>query len=57
MDRIYHSLTTKYPELASVVPDIEIAEAMLVATYRQGGMLLLCGNGGAPPIASISSGN
>ena len=41
------TLLTRYPQLLSCRADIEKAEAMMLETYRRGGKILLCGNGGS----------
>lgn len=41
------TLIQKYPELASTRPEIERAFDILAASFRQGGKLLVCGNGGS----------
>jgi D-sedoheptulose 7-phosphate isomerase len=41
------TLLKKYPELAAVTAEIEAARDLLVASYRQGGKTLICGNGGS----------
>lgn len=40
-------LYERYPQLLSCKEAIEQALALMLATYRQGGKLLLCGNGGS----------
>ena len=40
-------LINKYPELSSCEDAIKQAYEILVGSYRQGGKLLLCGNGGS----------
>ncbi|NHN34225.1 D-sedoheptulose-7-phosphate isomerase [Paenibacillus agricola] len=40
-------MCNKYPELDVCLPDLEKAFALLKQTYRGGGKLLLCGNGGS----------
>ena len=40
-------LTQKYPDLASCLPDIQRAFDLLATCYRQGGKVLICGNGGS----------
>lgn len=46
-----HSELTKlldhYPDLASCITDVEAAYSLLSTTYRNGGKLLICGNGGS----------
>ncbi len=41
------TLLRKYPELADITAVIEAARDLLVAAYRQGGKVLICGNGGS----------
>lgn len=45
-DRI-EELTRKYPELVGCLADIHAALQLLITCYRQGGKLLVCGNGGS----------
>jgi D-sedoheptulose 7-phosphate isomerase len=40
-------LVEKYPELAVCLTDISAAFSVLEMTYRNGGKLLICGNGGS----------
>jgi len=40
-------LVADYPDLASVIPDVEQAFAQLLRLYQRGGTLLVCGNGGS----------
>lgn len=40
-------LAERYPDLAPCIPDVQQALDVLVASYRAGGKLLLCGNGGS----------
>ncbi|GIN69783.1 phosphoheptose isomerase [Bacillus sp. J14TS2] len=40
-------LVSKYPELVDCTSDLEEAFQLLVSSYRHGGKLLLCGNGGS----------
>jgi len=47
MQRELDELITKYPDLSSCVPDIQTAFDVLQQTYRQGGKVLICGNGGS----------
>jgi phosphoheptose isomerase len=42
-----NSLVTHYPDLETCVPDIQAAYELLRKTYRTGGKLLICGNGGS----------
>lgn len=46
-DVVLVSLEEKYPELSACIPSIERAVAVLTDAYRQGGKVLLCGNGGS----------
>ncbi len=41
------TLLSAHPTLASIADDIEQARDLLIDTYREGGKLLLCGNGGS----------
>jgi D-sedoheptulose 7-phosphate isomerase len=43
----YGDLTRRYPDLANCLPDVQRATDALIHTYRQGGKLLVCGNGGS----------
>ncbi|MBP1993997.1 D-sedoheptulose-7-phosphate isomerase [Paenibacillus eucommiae] len=47
MNAILFELKSKYPELSQCIPDIEQACEVLTTSYRQGGKLLVCGNGGS----------
>jgi D-sedoheptulose 7-phosphate isomerase len=40
-------LVVKHPELKECIPDIERTLELLKQTYRQGGKVLICGNGGS----------
>lgn len=40
-------LITKYSDLSSCIPDIQKAFDVLQQAYRQGGKILICGNGGS----------
>jgi len=40
-------LIDAYPELSACREDVEKAATLLISAYRQGGKLLLCGNGGS----------
>lgn len=40
-------LTSRYPELEVCTPSLEKALELLETCYRQGGKLLICGNGGS----------
>lgn len=40
-------LVNKYPELEACIPDIVRAFELLADSYRSGGKLLVCGNGGS----------
>jgi len=40
-------LLTRYPDVASCEADIRSATDALIATYRAGGKVLICGNGGS----------
>lgn len=40
-------LVSKYPDLSTCADEINLAYELLVGSYRQGGKLLLCGNGGS----------
>ena len=47
MKSVLHNLCDKYPDLAGCIPDIEAAVTLLDVSFRNGGKLLLCGNGGS----------
>jgi phosphoheptose isomerase len=47
MPTILEPLIQKYPDLAPCQPDIQSAIDLLIDCYRNGGKLLLCGNGGS----------
>jgi hypothetical protein len=47
MNPVLEKLITKYADLETCLPAIEAALAMLQETYRSGGKVLLCGNGGS----------
>ena len=47
MNPILKTLSQKYPDLAICAADIQAAFALLADTYRQGGKVLICGNGGS----------
>ena len=40
-------LVRRYPALAVCEADLEQAAEMMIACYRQGGKVLVCGNGGS----------
>ncbi len=44
---IFEELGSRYPDLAPGLEPIRQAGQLLVDTYRQGGKLLVCGNGGS----------
>lgn len=44
---IYSELYERYPALASCATSIAAAHDLLVACFRQGGKVLVCGNGGS----------
>ena len=41
------TLLTRYPALQSCEPDLTAAVEALLATYKKGGKLIVCGNGGS----------
>ena len=43
----FESLLRRCPDLADSIPSIEAAYNLLSATFRAGGKLLICGNGGS----------
>lgn len=47
MHPVLETLVQRYPDLKSCIEDIQQAIALLATTYRQGGKLLVCGNGGS----------
>jgi D-sedoheptulose 7-phosphate isomerase len=47
MDKSISALLARYPDLAPVADPIAAACSLLVACYRAGGKVLLCGNGGS----------
>ncbi len=47
MDEKLKRLVEKYPELIVCTPDITRAFELLTRTYRRGGKVLICGNGGS----------
>lgn len=40
-------LTAHYTELENLVPDIQSATGIIITTYKSGGKVLTCGNGGS----------
>jgi len=46
-DAVVRKLLEKYPELEEIVPDMMKMFDTVVAGYRRGGKLLVCGNGGS----------
>lgn len=49
-------LIERRPELRPCLPDIERAAELIIASYRAGGKLLLCGNGGSAADADHCAG-
>lgn len=47
MHAVLANLLERYPDLAPCIDEIQAALAMLESSYRQGGKLLICGNGGS----------
>jgi phosphoheptose isomerase len=47
MHPLMEELIQRYPDLTAITADIEAAFDILTATYRRGGKLLVCGNGGS----------
>jgi D-sedoheptulose 7-phosphate isomerase len=47
MDPTLQTLYRKYPDLTAISSDIDQAAQLLVASYRAGGKVLICGNGGS----------
>lgn len=44
---IFDELTVRYPALSACRPDIEAAAQLMIDSFRVGGKLLTCGNGGS----------
>ncbi len=44
---ILREMTGRYPQLSTVEDEIRKAAGCLIACYRQGGKVLICGNGGS----------
>ncbi len=44
---VWQTMLRKYPDLEVCLPDIGRALELLIETYRSGGKVLLCGNGGS----------
>lgn len=55
MHRLLESLVRRYPDLNVCVADIQRAVVLLETSFRQGGKLLVCGNGEARLTASTWS--
>jgi D-sedoheptulose 7-phosphate isomerase len=47
MHTVLVSLLSRYPQLGGCLPGIERAYETIVASFREGGKLLICGNGGS----------
>lgn len=47
MNKLIQELVARYPALVRETPSIEAAFELLSATYRRGGKVLCCGNGGS----------
>lgn len=47
MKDLMEELLTRYPVLTVCEPEIKRAAELLLATYQQGGKILVCGNGGS----------
>ena len=47
MNRIYDDLLLRYPVLVPCGDSIRAAAEMMLAAFRQGGKMLVCGNGGS----------
>ncbi|WNQ09096.1 SIS domain-containing protein [Paenibacillus aurantius] len=47
MDNVWTKLVRNYPELDVCLSDIQKAADTIIHTYRRGGMVLVCGNGGS----------
>jgi phosphoheptose isomerase len=43
----FEDLMRRYPDLAGCLPDVRKATDVLIHSFRQGGKLLVCGNGGS----------
>ena len=47
MNHFLGELLTRYPALNGCLEEIESAAQMMLETYRRGGKILVCGNGGS----------
>jgi len=47
MNKILQTLIDNYPKLSPIEPDITRATSIIANCYRNGGKVLLCGNGGS----------
>jgi phosphoheptose isomerase len=47
MSQVLDKLIEKYPELQECLPDIWKAVELMKTSYREGGKMLVCGNGGS----------
>jgi D-sedoheptulose 7-phosphate isomerase len=47
MNLVFTELAARYPDLGSTLPALEQAAGALTVTFRAGGKLLICGNGGS----------
>jgi len=47
MSSILRIFSQRHPDLAPCAADVQAAYALLADTYRQGGKVLICGNGGS----------
>ncbi|MEE0928758.1 MAG: SIS domain-containing protein [Acutalibacteraceae bacterium] len=45
--KILNQLTDRYPALADILPHIQKAAEIIADAYKNGGKLMLCGNGGS----------
>lgn len=46
-EEILEGLIVRYPSLKEALPDLKKATELLIASYKVGGKLLICGNGGS----------
>jgi phosphoheptose isomerase len=47
MNGILMNLRNRHPQLSTILPEIQAAYEILAASFRAGGKLLVCGNGGS----------
>lgn len=46
-EEIMRSLADRYPDISACDQDVRLAIRLLISVFRQGGKLLVCGNGGS----------